>query len=132
MDLGKSILCSSRIYLIGRYVIKFVNKLVRKVMEKKRSDLAIRTFVGSLVNISLRVLLIISVVGALGVETTSFAALLASLELLSIWLLVAVTKLRRRVDHYCLNPIKLEITLETQTARNSQRNSNISYNINYS
>lgn len=33
---------------------------------------------GSLVNVSLTILLIISVVGALGVQTTSFAALLAS------------------------------------------------------
>ena len=39
---------------------------------------SIKTFVKSLVNITLTVLLIISVVGALGVETTSFAALLAS------------------------------------------------------
>mgnify|MGYP001252523695 FL=1 len=41
-------------------------------------DISIKTFVKSLVNILLTVLLIISVVGALGVETTSFAALLAS------------------------------------------------------
>jgi len=48
------------------------------MMDKRHVDVSIKTFVKSLVNILLTILLIISVVGALGVETTSFAALLAS------------------------------------------------------
>ena len=47
-------------------------------MEFRRVLFRSKTFVKSLVNILLTILLIISVVGALGVETTSFAALLAS------------------------------------------------------
>ena len=47
-------------------------------MSKRDIDPSVKTFVGSLVNVSLTILLIISVVGALGVQTTSFAALLAS------------------------------------------------------
>lgn len=45
---------------------------------KRDIDPSVKTFVGSLVNVVLTILLIISVVGALGVQTTSFAALLAS------------------------------------------------------
>jgi small conductance mechanosensitive channel len=55
-----------------------LNKFVGRLMDKRKVDISIKTFVKSLVNITLTVLLIISVVGALGVETTSFAALLAS------------------------------------------------------
>ena len=55
-----------------------LNRLVGRVMDKRNVDISIKTFVKSLVNILLTVLLIVSVVGALGVETTSFAALLAS------------------------------------------------------
>lgn len=47
-------------------------------MEKRALDAAIKSFLGSLVNISLTVLMLIAVVGTLGIETTSFAALLAS------------------------------------------------------
>ena len=55
-----------------------LNRLVGRVMDKRNVDISIKTFVKSLVNILLTVLLIVSVVGALGVETTSFAALLAA------------------------------------------------------
>lgn len=47
-------------------------------MLKRDIDPSVKSFVGSLVNVVLTILLIISVVGALGVQTTSFAALLAS------------------------------------------------------
>ena len=43
-----------------------------RLMDKRKVDGSIKTFVRSLVNILLTILLIISVVGALGVETTSF------------------------------------------------------------
>ncbi len=45
---------------------------------KRHIDAGIQSFVKSLVNILLTILLIIAVIGKLGVETTSFAALLAS------------------------------------------------------
>ena len=54
------------------------SKLTARMMDKRHVDISIKSFFKSLVNILLTVLLIISVVGALGVETTSFAALLAS------------------------------------------------------
>ena len=55
-----------------------LNRFVGRLMDRRKVDISIKTFVKSLVNILLTILLIISVVGALGVETTSFAALLAS------------------------------------------------------
>lgn len=76
--LGLAILKALIIFIIGRFVIKLINKLVRKLLTKKDIAPAVRTFVGSLVNITLIILLIISVIGALGIQTTSFAALIAS------------------------------------------------------
>ena len=52
--------------------------MLRGVMDRRKVDPAIQSFLGSLVNILLMILLAISVVSALGVNTTSFAALLAS------------------------------------------------------
>lgn len=49
-----------------------------KLLVKRNIDASIQSFVKSLVNILLTILLIIAVIGKLGVETTSFAALLAS------------------------------------------------------
>lgn len=76
--LGKHILLALVIYVVGRWIIKFINNLVAKTLEKRNADPAVKSFVSSMVNILLLVLLILSVVGALGVEMTSFAALLAS------------------------------------------------------
>lgn len=76
--LGLAILKAAIIFIVGRFVICMVNKLVRKMLSKREIDPAVRTFTGSLVNVVLTILLIVSVVGALGVQTTSFAALLAS------------------------------------------------------
>ena len=75
---GGPILKAVIVFLVGRFLIRMLNRLVKRLMDKRNVDISIKTFVRSLVNILLTVLLIISVVGALGVETTSFAALLAS------------------------------------------------------
>ena len=77
-QLGFTIIKALIVFLVGRLVINLLNKLVRKILSKRDIDPSVKTFVGSLVNVSLTILLIISVVGALGVQTTSFAALLAS------------------------------------------------------
>lgn len=66
------------IFVVGRFLIRLLNKFVFKILSKRNIDPSVRSFVGSLVNVILMILLIISVVGALGVQTTSFAALLAS------------------------------------------------------
>ncbi len=75
---GERILIAVVVFIVGRFLISMLNKFVVRLMEKRKVDISIKTFVRSLVNILLTILLIISVVGALGVETTSFAALLAS------------------------------------------------------
>ena len=75
---GERILIAVIVFIVRRFLISMLNKFVGRLMDKRKVDISIKTFVKSLVNITLTVLLIISVVGALGVETTSFAALLAS------------------------------------------------------
>ena len=78
VEAGKSIIIAIIIYFVGKALISLINRMLRGVMERKKVDPAIQTFLGSLVSILLMILLVISVVSALGVNTTSFAALLAS------------------------------------------------------
>lgn len=75
---GERILIAAIVFTVGRFLISMLNRFVGRLMDRRKVDVSIKTFVKSLVNILLTILLIISVVGALGVETTSFAALLAS------------------------------------------------------
>lgn len=75
---GGRIIGAIIIFVVGRFLISFIKKLVSKLLVKRHIDASIQSFVKSLVNILLTILLIIAVIGKLGVETTSFAALLAS------------------------------------------------------
>lgn len=78
IDLGGRILGALIIFLVGRLVISFINKMFARILERRKVDAGIQTFLKSLVNILLMILLVVAVVSKLGVETTSFAALLAS------------------------------------------------------
>lgn len=78
LDAGKHILIAAVVYLIGHYLIKLLNYLLAGFLERRKIEISVQTFVKSFVSILLQVLLIITVVSALGVNTTSFAALLAS------------------------------------------------------
>ena len=75
---GKRVLAAILIYIIGRYIVKLITKIVRGMLDRRPIEVGVKSFLMSLLNILLTVLLIISVIGALGVNTTSFAALLAS------------------------------------------------------
>ncbi|MDR0657524.1 MAG: mechanosensitive ion channel [Mediterranea sp.] len=76
--LGITIVKALIILIIGKILINLINKLVRQLLRKRGVDPSVQSFVGSLVYVTLVVLLIISIVGVLGIQTTSFAALLAS------------------------------------------------------
>lgn len=75
---GGRIIGALIIFIVGRFLVSFLNKMLARLLARRRVDASIQTFVKSLANILLMVLLIIAVIGKLGIETTSFAALLAS------------------------------------------------------
>ena len=78
VDIGGRIISAAIIFFIGRILISLIKKFIAKVLVKRNIDAGIQSFVRSLVNILLTILLVVAVIGKLGVETTSFAALLAS------------------------------------------------------
>jgi hypothetical protein len=78
VEAGKNILVAAIVFIIGRFIVSFLNRLLAGMLERRHVETTIQTFLKSLVNILLMVLLVISVVSALGINTTSFAALLAS------------------------------------------------------
>ena len=78
IQFGLKVIAALAIYIIGGWIIKKIVKLVAKSLKKKESDAALASFVKSLVSITLWVLLIIITIGALGINTTSLAALLAA------------------------------------------------------
>ena len=78
LEAGKSIIVALLIYFVGKFIVKLIKKLLTGMMQRRNMDPTIQTFLSSFVSVTLNVLLIITVISALGINTTSFAALLAS------------------------------------------------------
>ncbi len=64
--------------LVGFWIIGHVAKLIERAMSNNHADVSLRSFLISLAKIGLRVMLIISVAGMAGIETTSFVAILGA------------------------------------------------------
>ena len=63
---------------VGFWASKLIVKALRKMMERKKSDPGLISFVSSLANIALKVMIIISVMGMVGIQMTSFIAVLGA------------------------------------------------------
>lgn len=77
LSFGLKVLAALAIYFIGAWLIKKIKNLLKRIFDKRDFEPAIESFIQSIVGIALWIILIIAVIGTLGVETTSFAALLA-------------------------------------------------------
>ena len=77
-SLGSRILTAIDVFLIGRWIVKKLNRIVLSIKEKKQVEASLFSFTKSLVSITLNFILIIVIIGVLGIETSSFIALFAS------------------------------------------------------
>lgn len=66
------------IYIVGRWVIRYMDRLLDKLFVKRNVEISLASFVRSFVKGALYIILIISIVRRLGVDTSSLVALLAS------------------------------------------------------
>lgn len=62
----------------GLYVIKLLVKGIGRIMQSKEVDESLRPFIKSVISITLRILLLVSVMGMIGIEMTSFIAVLGA------------------------------------------------------
>lgn len=75
---GLKIIGAIIIWIIGSWVIKKITNAARKLMSKSGYDESLKDFLLNLVGWVLKILLILVILAKLGVETTSFAAILAA------------------------------------------------------
>jgi small conductance mechanosensitive channel len=77
-DLGIKILAAIAFWVIGRWLIGVAVGMVRRALEKQKVDPTVLRYVGSIVTVTLNILLVIGILGYFGVQTTTFAALIAA------------------------------------------------------
>ncbi len=66
------------VLVIGLWLTGWLTRLIAKGMAHRGLDISLQTFFKSLINVVLKVLLVITVAGMLGIQTTSFVAILGA------------------------------------------------------
>ena len=75
---GLKVLAALVAFFVGRLVIRWIRKIVRRSFERSGADKGVEQFVDSLLKCGLYALLVFSLISSLGFDTTSVAAVLAS------------------------------------------------------
>lgn len=75
---GLKVIAAIVILIIGRWVAKAIEKLVLRVMAGRKVDPTITNFTGNLTYIALLAFVVLAALGQLGVQTTSFIAVLGA------------------------------------------------------
>ena len=75
---GLRVIAAIVLWWIGSWIFRRIHRLSMKLMEKRGYEESLRKFLGNLILWTLKVLLIIVILSTLGIETTSFAAILAA------------------------------------------------------
>lgn len=78
IEYSPKVLTALAILVIGLFIIGFIIKVTKKVMAKRGVDETLQKFLANLLNWTLKILLFVSVAAKLGIETTSFAAVIAA------------------------------------------------------
>ncbi len=72
------VLIAILVFYVGRFIIRKINQILSNIFERKQVDLSLATFLQSFTQILLYFILVVTIIGILGIETSSFLALFAS------------------------------------------------------
>lgn len=78
LQFGIKVLAALLIFAIGILLIRWIQNLLKRSFERRKTEATLASFISSFVSISLTILLVIISISTLGVNTTSLAALLAA------------------------------------------------------
>ena len=81
IDYSPKLISAFLILFIGLYVIRVINRLIRKIMVKRELDPTLTKFLADILLWVLRVLLFVTFISKLGIETSSFVAILGAMGL---------------------------------------------------
>ena len=77
-EVGLKVLAAVAFWVIGRWLIGVAVSMVRASLERQKVDPTVLRYVGSIVTVTLNILLVIGILGYFGIQTTTFAALIAA------------------------------------------------------
>ncbi len=78
LELGPNLIKAALIFFVGMYVVRFINRIVKRFFDRKDYDETLETFLASFINISLKGVLFVLVITQLGVQSSSLVAVVGA------------------------------------------------------
>ncbi len=75
--IGTKLLAAIVIWIVGRWLISLAGRMLQQLLEKQKVDPTLMRYIGNFVNVTLNIVLVVALLGYFGVQTTTFAALVA-------------------------------------------------------
>lgn len=76
---GLKVIGAVAVFIVGRWLIRMANRMIGAAMTRQRVDPTVQRYLGSFLSVGLNIILVVAILGYFGVETTSFAALVAGI-----------------------------------------------------
>ena len=81
IDYSPKLISAFLILFVGLYAIRLINRVIRKIMVKRNLDPTLTKFLADILLWALRILLFVTFISKLGIETSSFVAILGAMGL---------------------------------------------------
>ncbi|GAB6009728.1 mechanosensitive ion channel family protein [Dysgonomonas reticulitermitis] len=78
LTLGLKLLAAFVVFIIGRWIISWLRKFINRFLARRKVEKTVISFLDSLASITFKIILFLIIVNILGIQTTSFAAVLAA------------------------------------------------------
>jgi len=78
IEYGPKVVLAIVVLIIGFFIANKITKLIKRIMNNKGVDVSLQSFIGSLVMVLLKAMVVISVADMVGIETTSFVAVIGA------------------------------------------------------
>lgn len=77
ISFGLKALGAIAVFVVGRWLISLATRLIGRAMTHQNLDATVQRYLVSIISVALNIILVVAILGYFGVETTSFAALVA-------------------------------------------------------
>jgi len=78
-ELGVKVIAVLLFWFVGRWLIGLVGRMLHSALEKQKVDPTLMRYIGSFVAVTLNIVLVVAILGYCGIQTTTFAALIAGI-----------------------------------------------------
>jgi small conductance mechanosensitive channel len=115
IDYSPKLISAFVILFVGLYAIRLINRFIRKIMVKRDLDPTLTKFLADILLWVLRVLLFVTFISKLGIETSSFVAILGAMGLaVGLSLQGSLSNFAGGMLIILFKPFKVNDTIEAQ------------------